>query len=229
MTSCARYLSCEACGGKQTTELSKKDDGSGRQQWLLMPVSGQANTYTIRVSGGRDASCGLLASTGQGCNDNFVELAEEDDGSGRYHWVIEPVDVEKYARGSLPLAPTKFNTLPLGAVKPTPDSWLLAQLQAQADGLHGHLQDFWDTIKDSNWIGGKSDYSELNEGGSYWLNALVPAAFQLNDERLLAVVNHWVDYIIEHQGSDGWLGPTNDDGKRVLWGRYPVTLALMVI
>ncbi|KAL0575629.1 hypothetical protein V5O48_006354 [Marasmius crinis-equi] len=227
MASCAQYLSCQACSGKNTTDLFSTDDASGRQRWLLTPVSGAADTYTIRVAGGRDVSCGSFLSAAQDCKDNAVYFFTSDDGSGRQQWVVKAVGVDTYVKGSLPLAPLKYNTLPLGAVKPTSDSWLSAQLQAQGNGLHGHLQDFWDTIKDSNWIGGKGDYSELNEAGSYWLNGLVPAAFQLNDERLLGAVNTWVDYIIGHQGSDGWLGPTGDGGTRVLWGRYPVTLALM--
>ncbi|KAJ8078227.1 hypothetical protein PM082_000433 [Marasmius tenuissimus] len=225
LTACNQYLSCQACGGKNTTDLFTKDDASGRQRWLLTPVDGASDTYTIRVAGGRDPNCGSFLSTGQDCKDNSIDLFTKDDGSGRQQWVVKPIAME--STGKLPLAPFKFAPLPLGAVKPTSDSWLMTQLNAQANGLHGHLQDFWDNIKESNWIGGDKDYSELNEAGSYWLNGLVPAAFQLNDQRLLGAVNSWVDYIISHQGSDGWLGPTNEGGGKVLWGRYPVTLALM--
>ncbi|KAF9265063.1 hypothetical protein L218DRAFT_924877 [Marasmius fiardii PR-910] len=99
------------------------------------------------------------------------------------------------------------------------------QLQAQANGLHGHLQDFWGPIQNSKWIGGSDDYSALNEAGSYWLNGLVPTAFQTNDQRLLGSVGSWINYILQHQGSDGWIGP--DSNPRVLWGRYPALLAIM--
>jgi hypothetical protein len=58
------------------------------------------------------------------------------------------------------------------------------------------------------------------------LNGVVPTAFQLNDARLLGDVGKWVNYIISHQTSDGWLGP--DSNPRVLWGTYPALLALRV-
>ncbi|KAJ7058824.1 hypothetical protein C8F01DRAFT_990284 [Mycena amicta] len=120
--------------------------------------------------------------------------------------------------------PFKYNELPLGAVKPSENSWLKNQLVTQANGLHGNLQNFWPTVQTSDWLGGGSDYSSLHEGGSYWLNGIVPAAFQLNDQRLLGDVGKWVNYIVSHQGADGWIGP--DSNPRVLWGTYPALLAL---
>ncbi|KAJ8090384.1 hypothetical protein PM082_018980 [Marasmius tenuissimus] len=223
ITGCAQYLSSQDCGGKATTDLYTKDDGSGRQRWVLTPVQGASNTYTIRVAGGRDSSCGVFLSTGARCEDTYIDLFTKDDGSGRQQWVLTPVPIP--SGSSLPLEAFKYKELPLGAVKPTPESWLATQLKAQADGLHGHLQDFWGPVQNSKWIGGNDDYSALNEAGSYWLNGVVPAAFQLNDQRLLSAVNSWIDYIIQHQAADGWLGPTSS--PRVLWGRYPALLAMM--
>ena len=39
----------------------------------------------------------------------------------------------------------------------TPKGWLVQQLKLQAEGLSGHLSQFWPDIKDSIWIGGKAD------------------------------------------------------------------------
>ncbi|KAF7323898.1 Ricin B-type lectin domain-containing protein [Mycena kentingensis (nom. inval.)] len=217
---CQMYLSSQDCSGKTTTDLFGIDDGSGRQRWVLTPVSGIANTYTIRVAGGRDASCGTFLSTGSACADTFVDLFTSDDGSGRQRWTLTALPG---ATGSLPLEPFKYNELPLGAIKPTENSWLKNQLVAQANGLHGNLQNFWPSVQTSAWLGG-SDYNGLHEGGSYWFNGIVPTAFQLNDQRLLGDVGKWVNYILAHQGSDGWLGP--DSNPRVLWGTYPTLLAL---
>ena len=49
-----------------------------------------------------------------------------------------------------PLKQKAFVKLPLGAVKPK--GWLKRQLQIQADGLTGHLDEFW--MYDSWWKGG---------------------------------------------------------------------------
>lgn len=95
--------------------------------------------------------------------------------------------------------------LPLGAVLPT--GWLRAQLRIQADGLSGHLDEFWPDVARSKWIGGDA---EGWERGPYWLDGVVPLAGLLGDAALLAKVRHWVDYILTHAHSDGWLGPKQD-------------------
>ena len=83
------------------------------------------------------------------------------------------------------LAENYFNTLPLGEIKPT--GWLKNQLQIQADGLSGNLDEFWPDIADSGWIGGKA---EGWERGPYWLDGLVPLAYQLEDGKLIAKVKN---------------------------------------
>lgn len=222
ITSCQKYLSCQPCSGTTTVDLWGVDDGSGRQRFLLTPVAGEANTYTFQVAGGRDASCGIYVSTGALCNDTYVNLWTSDDGSGRQRWVLNPVPLPA---ASLPLEPFQYQDLPLGAVKPTANSWLMNQLETQANGLHGHLYDFYNYVQQSEWIGGNQDYSNLGEAGSYWLNGVVPLAFQLNDQRLLGQVGYWINYIIENQGSDGWIGPSTS--PRTIWGRFPAMLAMM--
>lgn len=100
-----------------------------------------------------------------------------------------------------------FQPLPLGAVRP--QGWLLNQLRIQADGLSGHLDEFWPDIKDSGWIGGSA---EGWERGPYWLDGVVPLAYLLDDETLKAKVARWMDYILSHQMDDGWLGPLTSKG-----------------
>jgi DUF1680 family protein len=95
-----------------------------------------------------------------------------------------------------------FRPLPLGDIRP--QGWLARQLRIQADGLSGHLDEFWPDVRDSQWFGGDA---EAWERAPYWLDGVIPLAFLLDDSALKAKVLHYVDYIIAHQGEDGWLGP----------------------
>ncbi len=99
------------------------------------------------------------------------------------------------------LSPT-FVPLPLGAIQPT--GWLLGQLRLQADGISGHLDEFWPDVRDSRWFGGEA---EGWERAPYWLDGVVPLAYVLGDAALRAKVERYLDYILVHQGDDGWLGP----------------------
>ncbi len=107
-----------------------------------------------------------------------------------------------------PLAQNKFNLLPLGCVRPT--GWLRDQLQIQASGLGGHLDETWaDVGSNSGWLGGTG---ESWERGPYFLDGLVPLAYLLDDPKLKAKVQKWIDWTLTSQTPDGMFGPkTNDD------------------
>jgi uncharacterized protein len=102
-----------------------------------------------------------------------------------------------------PLPPNSYYLLPLGAVKP--EGWLKRQLQIQANGLSGHIDEFWPSLKsDSGWLGGTG---ESWERGPYYMDGLVPLAFLLDDARLKAKADKWVHWTLEHQRADGHIGP----------------------
>jgi hypothetical protein len=115
------------------------------------------------------------------------------------------------------LQPTPFQYLPLGQLKPA--GWLHDQLKLQAAGLSGHLDEFWPDIKKSAWIGGKA---EGWERVPYWLDGLVPLAYLLDDAALQAKVKRFVDYILEHQQPDGWLGPIGDSAGHKAYDPWPL-------
>ncbi|KAH8104066.1 hypothetical protein BXZ70DRAFT_888675 [Cristinia sonorae] len=121
------------------------------------------------------------------------------------------------------VVPKKFVSLPLGAVKPA--GWLHDQasyLVVQVNGLAGHEHDFYHYVSQSDWIGGDSYYSNLEEAGSYWFNGMVPTGVLLNDSTIKAQTQQFLDYVLDHQDSTGWLGPeVNTTKPRFLWGRYP--------
>ncbi len=123
------------------------------------------------------------------------------------------------------LQPLKFRPLPLGAIKPT--GWLKDQLRIQADGLSGHLDEFWPDIKDSGWIGGKA---EGWERAPYWLDGVVPLAYLLDDLVLKAKVQRYMDYALTHQAEDGWLGPEKSaTGKYQARDPWPVFVMLKAL
>jgi len=128
------------------------------------------------------------------------------------------------ARKSSELVGRAFQPLPLGSIRPT--GWLLNQLRIQAEGLSGHLDEFWPDIVESGWTGGSA---EGWERGPYWLDGVVPLAFLLNDDKLKGKVQRWMDYILSHQQEDGWLGPIRDTSRGNQYQAYdpwPVFVAL---
>jgi DUF1680 family protein len=108
-----------------------------------------------------------------------------------------------------PLAENAFAALPLGAIKP--QGWLRQQLRIQADGLTGHLDEFWpDLGPDSGWLGGAN---ESWERGPYYLDGLLPLAYLLDDAALIAKAKKWIDWTLEHQRDSGAIGPDPNKGK----------------
>ncbi|KAI1333111.1 duf1680 domain-containing protein [Xylariaceae sp. FL0255] len=118
-----------------------------------------------------------------------------------------------------------YQALPLGSISPS--GWLQQQLQLQAQGLGGNLFNFYRFVKDSMWLGGSTEYSTLHESSGYWFNGLVPLAFGLDDATLKNQIKSWLDYVLDHQQADGWLGPETTHATRGLWGRCYVLLGLM--
>ena len=100
------------------------------------------------------------------------------------------------------LAPLVYRPLPVGKIEPK--GWLERQLRIQADGLSGHLDEFWPDVRDSRWFGGQA---EGWERAPYWLDGFIPLAYQLRDAGLIAKVERCMDYILGHQQENGWLGP----------------------
>ncbi len=115
-----------------------------------------------------------------------------------------------------------MRALPLGAIRPA--GWLHSQLRIQADGLSGHLDEFWPDIKNSAWFGGEGDRWER---APYWLDGIVPLAFLLDDEGLKEKVKTYVHTILVQQDEDGMFGLLKDQKNYDLWAVFLVLKPLI--
>jgi hypothetical protein len=143
------------------------------------------------------------------------------------------VAADRTARLGAPTAPPRsvaglaapaFRPLPLGSITPT--GWLQRQLRIQADGLSGHLDEFWPDVGESRWFGGQA---EGWERAPYWLDGVIPLAWGLDDQPLKTRIARYVDYIVSHQRPDGWFGPYPEDAvtrRYDLWAILLVNKAL---
>ena len=117
-------------------------------------------------------------------------------------------------KNQTPLAQNSFYILPLGAVRPS--GWLKKQMQIQANGLSGHLDETWaDVGSNSGWLGGTG---ESWERGPYFLDGLVPLAYLLDDARLKAKAQkyHRLDFNPSGSQRNDRPGSNNDWWPRMV-------------
>lgn len=113
----------------------------------------------------------------------------------------------------------RLQKLPLGTV--TAGGWLKEQLERSKDGMGGHLDELEPEMIATPFI----NYSSFRElpfltgpvdptfaagwsgeiSGTYW-TGLVQLAFTLNDSELINKATEWVNHVLQHQESDGYLG-----------------------
>ncbi|KAJ7222587.1 hypothetical protein GGX14DRAFT_664365 [Mycena pura] len=138
-----------------------------------------------------------------------------------------------YSAGGQTLAPKKFLSIPLGGIRPT--GWLFDQLMVQTNGLAGHEHEFYNYVSQTDWTGGNSAYSSLEEATGLHVsslphlsrfsnpiqNAMVPNGILANNSAINAKTSAFLSYVLSHQDSTGWLGPEVGTTKpRYLWGSF---------
>src|SRR6187200_1413484 len=125
------------------------------------------------------------------------------------HLTASPVvdsTVPRVVRNRAPLQPGAFAPLPLGSIEP--DGWLRRQLEIQAKGLTGRLDELWpDVGPQSGWLGGAG---ESWERGPYYLDGLLPLAYLLKNDALIAKASRYVEWTLTHQQPSGWIGPPSN-------------------
>jgi hypothetical protein len=117
------------------------------------------------------------------------------------------------------IAAPAFRPLPLGSIRP--EGWLLRQLRLQADGLTGHLDEFWPDVARSRWFGGTA---EGWERAPYWLDGAVPLAFLLDDGALQERLAGHVARIVDGQRPSGAFGPCPEDPVATRYDPWAILL-----
>ncbi|UJF35810.1 family 16 glycoside hydrolase [Paenibacillus hexagrammi] len=125
-------------------------------------------------------------------------------------YVVPPQTVEAPTPNQSPLVQTPFIPLPLGSIEAK--GWLLKQLELQRDGATGYAEDLYSELStNAGWLGGNAPDSDW-ERPVYYLKGLVPLAYTLRDQDLIATSQKWISAILQSQHEDGSFGPsTNDD------------------
>lgn len=114
-----------------------------------------------------------------------------------------------YLSNRAPLHPNAYLELPLGAIKPK--GWLREMLVRQKEGATGNLDKLYPLVMNNRngWLGGDGDQWER---GPYWIDGLLPLAYLLDDQALIAKTKPWVEWAIASQQPDGYFGPSKDYG-----------------
>jgi hypothetical protein len=126
-----------------------------------------------------------------------------------------------YTGNRQPLLPSPFLKLPIGNI--APHGWLKRQLELEADGMIGHLEEIskWCKFEDSAWASptgeGKFGWEEL----PYWLKGYGDLGYVLKDDKIIKNARKWIDAVLASQEPGGYFGPrankTSLEGKPDLW------------
>ncbi|MFD2970153.1 beta-L-arabinofuranosidase domain-containing protein [Sphingobacterium bambusae] len=103
-----------------------------------------------------------------------------------------------------PLRPNSYMEVAIGDIQA--EGWLRQQLERMKTGLTGNLDVRYPEVVGARnaWLGGDGDAWER---GPYWIDGLLPLAYQTGDKGLIAKAKSWVEWTLRNQREDGYLGP----------------------
>ena len=135
-----------------------------------------------------------------------------------------------YVGNRAPLAESAFIKLPIQAVRP--EGWVRRQLELQAEGFVGHLDELSRFVrKDGNaWLSPEGEGHSPWEEMPYWLKGFGDTGYVLGDGRIIAEAKLWIEAAVASQREDGYFGPranlTRMNGKPDLWPNMVMLFAL---
>ncbi|OGS21657.1 MAG: hypothetical protein A2252_11675 [Elusimicrobia bacterium RIFOXYA2_FULL_39_19] len=106
---------------------------------------------------------------------------------------------------------SKLYELPIVSIKP--EGWLYQYLQNQRNGLTGYLDKVGYPFNSGIWK--SSDLSEKIHSHSwypyeqtgYWIDGMIRCGYLLKDKFLINKAKEYINYVLAHPDSDGYLGP----------------------
>jgi Beta-L-arabinofuranosidase, GH127 catalytic domain/Beta-L-arabinofuranosidase, GH127 middle domain len=126
-----------------------------------------------------------------------------------------------YVCDRAPLLTSPLIELPIGSI--TPRGWLRHQLELEAEGMTGHLEELskWCQFRGNAWTSpdgrGQNGWEEV----PYWLKGFGDLGYVLQDQRIIREARRWIDAVLASREPDGWFGPrslkTSLKGKPDLW------------
>ena len=103
---------------------------------------------------------------------------------------------DHYAGNRAPLAPSPLVKLPAGSIRPM--GWVRRQLELEAEGFIGHLDELSGFVRKENnsWLSptgeGENPWEEL----PYWLKGFGDLGYVLGDERIIREARVWTEAAI---------------------------------
>src|SRR5262249_54340297 len=115
-----------------------------------------------------------------------------------------------YVTNRAPLAPSRLVKLPIGRI--VPKGWLRIQLENEANGMTGHLEELSSFCRfDGNaWVASDGQGANGWEEVPYWLKGYGDLGYVLKDERIIANARRWIDGVLSSQQADGYFGPISN-------------------
>ena len=108
------------------------------------------------------------------------------------------------------LLPSRYARIP--SCSTTATGWLGRELHTQVLGLSGSMHLFWPEVSASEWLGANTSNTRIQFiAWPYWLNGVVPLAYQTGNASLIAAVTAGVEYLLATQTEDGLLGAAIND------------------
>ena len=116
-----------------------------------------------------------------------------------------------------PLLPNPLVRLPAGKVRP--EGWLRHQLTLMADGFSGRLTEIskWCRFDSSAWVSQHGEGQFGWEEMPYWLKGFIDLGCVLNDQRIIAEANRWIEGILSSQDSSCYFGPRRNLAQHDIW------------